>query len=185
MPQVDSLGKWCPPPPPPMMLSYPKRNILPLLIYFQAQKETKISYPSKNSRHLPYPIPDAIGIKLKTKSLHPLVARFSLLQNCKHYKKSSHPANVIEYSLFVTLGKDSNPPIKRKPAVTQNLSLCCSLHFSGGYSMTVDGCDDFLKCLRSFGGEKIWRLMDIDAIVHLRLVVRCVFILYEVEVCGL
>ena len=84
---------------PPMMLSCVKRNILPLLLRFQTQKETRISYPSNNSRHLPYSIPDAIGIKHKTNSSHPSVARFSLLQNCNHYKKSSQPATVIEHSL--------------------------------------------------------------------------------------
>ena len=82
-----------------MMLSFPKRNILPLLLRFQTQKETRISYPSNNSRHLPYSIPDAIGIKHKTNSSHPSVARFSLLQNCNHYKKSSQPSTVIEHSL--------------------------------------------------------------------------------------
>ena len=152
MPEVDLLGKWCPHPPPHMMFSCPKRNVFPLLWCFRVQKETfsPSYYASKPKKRqgfrtrrkiqdtflTPSPTPSALD---STNSSHPLVARFSLLQNWKHYKISSHPANVIEYSLFVTLGKDSHPTMIRKLA-----SLGCSLQLSGGYSMTVDGCDDFL-----------------------------------------
>ena len=137
--------------------SCPKRNIFPLLWCFHFQKETfsPSYYTSKSKKRqgfrtrrtfqdtflTPSPTPSALN---STNSSHPLVTRFSLLQNCKHYKKSSHPANVIEYSLFVTLGKDSHPTMIRKLAVTQNLSVCCSLQLSCGHSMTVKGCDDFL-----------------------------------------
>ena len=158
MPQVDLLGKWCPHPPPHMMFSCPKRNLFPSLLWcFRVQKETfsPSYYASKPKKRqglrtrrklqdtflTPSTTPSALD---STNSSHPLVARFSLLHKCKHYKISSHPANVIEYSLFVTLGKYSHLTMIRKLAVTQNLSLGCSLQLSGGYSMTVDGCDDFL-----------------------------------------
>ena len=101
-----------------------KKKHSPLLLRFQTQKETRISYPSNNSRHLPYSIPDAIGIKHKTNSSHPSVARFSLLQNCNHYKKSSQPSTVIEHSLSSRNTWERFPSHNETKARSDPKSLC-------------------------------------------------------------